>query len=457
MLTSGELRSILNFDFEWSINWGTVCQLNNEPSRITYNDLEGQIRFNEKKQLALYLEKEIDSSEFSSIHSQYEGLFRNSSAGELIVKEKYFQLSFTDNKGREWVTSHFLLNDSVVIGHRKIIIDVLITNIDLVNSRKLNSFYAYYSKELEIIPNKRSIGIDGIQQLNKYELILENYTLRIVKIEGISILSLVSSVNNIEENFHIYKLIREAINIICSYPINYNIENQYDNGSLVTRVYSRRFYDRGNTPPIPSSHTNNKNIDRFISQYVIFFQENIYSSSSALYIWWYRLYGYTLDIENKLLILSVAVESIVLKYIRKEDANNKIYDCNEIKKLGKLVKNTDVSKSLKRRVQKYLGNLNSSSKPLVSILNELANSGTLLKDMNIEWQLLRNDAAHGVERSLNGENEAQMQRVIYEANYLEEVFFRLVFYIISYEGDFRQFSKLGYPLDHLEISNKDKY
>ena len=177
-----------------------------------------------------------------------------------------------------------------------------------------------------------------------------------------------------------------------------------------------------------------------------------------MYIWWYRLYGYTLDIENKLLILSVAVESIVLKYIRKVDTTtNNIYDHSEIKKLGKLVKDSDVSKSLKRRVQKYLGSLNSSSKPLISTLNNLANSGILLKDMNIEWQLLRNDSAHGVERSLNGENEAQMQRVIYETNYLEEVFFRLFFYIISYEGDFRQFSKFGYPLDHLEINNKGKY
>lgn len=456
MLTIEELRGILNFNFEWSVNRGTVCQLNNKESCISYNNLDGKIRFNEKNQLILHLEKEIDISESSLIYGEYESLFINSSAGELISKDEHFKLSFTDNKRREWITSYFLLNNSIVIGHKKIIIDVLITSIDLFNSRKLNDFYAYYSGDLEIVPNKFSMSTNGIRQLNKYELSLENHVLRIMKIEGVTILSLVSSTDNIKENFQKYKLIREAINIISSHPISYNIENQYDNGCLVTRIYSKRFYGRSNTPPIPSSHNNNINVDKFISQYVRFFQENIHSSSNALYIWWYRLYGYKLDIENKLLILSVAVESIVLKYISKENAVNSIYDHDEIKKLGKLVKESDVPKILKRRVQKYLGNLNSSSKPIISTLNNLSNSGILLKDMNIEWQLLRNDSAHGVERSLDGKNEAQMQRVIYETNYLEEVFFRLVFYIINYEGEFRQFSKFGYPLDHLEINSKDK-
>lgn len=455
MLTSKELRDILNFGFEWSITQGVVSQRNNNESSISYSGLDGSIRYNEKSQLILRLEKEVDILESNFIYDKHQALFSSNSAGKIIGREKYFQLSFIDSKKRRWITSYFLLNNNIVIGHSMIIIEVLITSLDLINSRRLNNFYAYYSGELEIIPNKYTVSMNGTKQLNKYELLLKNYILRVIKVENSTILSLVCSKNNAEEGFQTYKLVREALNIVCSYPISYNIENQYDNGCLVTRIYSKRSYHRSNTSPIPSDHTDNTNIDKFISQYLKFSQTNIPPSSNALYIWWYRLYGYTLDIENKLLILSVAIESIVLKYIRKEETVNNVYDHDDIKKLGKLVKDSNASELLKKRVQKYIGNLNSSSKPIISTLSNLSDSGILLKDMNTKWQLIRNDSAHGVERSLDGENEDQMQNVIYEANYLEEVFFRLIFYVINYEGDFRQFSKFGYPLDHLEVNSNN--
>ena len=122
---------------------------------------------------------------------------------------------------------------------------------------------------------------------------------------------------------------------------------------------------------IRSSHIDNRNIDNFVSNYVNYFLENESKLSSPLYTWWYRLYNYKTDIENNVLILSVAIEALSLKYVKEFQNIDQIYDFHDIKKIGKLIKDSDASKELKTKVQKIYWESYSSSKPIVLILKSL--------------------------------------------------------------------------------------
>lgn len=276
--------------------------------------------------------------------------------------------------------------------------------------------------------------------------------IQIRKFEKNYIYSIQSNIESKALIFRIYELVSEAINIISFHLINYTIEEKYDDisDSITLQINSYGKNRSHSSSLIPSNHIDNKNIDNFISNYINYFLENKSKLSSSLYTWWYRLYNYKTDIENNVLILSVAIEALSLKYVKEVQNTDQIYDFHDIKKIGKLIKDSDASKELKTKVQKYVGNLNSSSKPIVLILKTLVDLDILSQSMHSNWQAIRNESAHGIERKLSFEDENSLEKILDDSNFLEEVFFRLIFHIIGYTGEFYQFSQYGYPITSLK-------
>lgn len=454
MLTAREIGDILNYNFVWQINNGKIYQLNNAKDSICYDNLCGELKFNEKNQLELYVEKEISYSEQKALYEQQERIASSLQSGKMYKQFQFSKLEFTDKKDRVWISSRILTTSGLKLNSRKIIISLVIDNINLTSIfRNSSSLYSYSSDNINIIPNNYSRTLTGQNRLNKYELKIRNTSvIQIRKFKKNYIYSIYSNIESKAVIFRIYQLVSEAINIISFHSINYTIEEKYDeiSDSITLQINSYGKNRSHSSSLIPSSHIDNKNIDNFISNYVNYFLENESKLLSPLYLWWYRLYNYKTDIENQILILSVAIEALSLKYLEEVQNINQIYDFDEIKEIGKLIKNSDVSKNLKTKVQKYVGNLNSSSKPIVIILRSLVDLDVLSQSMHFKWQSIRNESAHGIERKLSFEDENSLEKILNDSNFLEEVFFRLIFHIIEYTGEFYQFSQYGYPVTSLK-------
>lgn len=454
MLTVREIRDILNYNFVWPITNGKIYQLNNDKDSICYDNLCGELKFNENKQLEFYVEKEISYSEQKVLYEQQEQIASSLQSGKMYKQFQFSKLEFTDKKDRVWISSRILTISGLKLNSRKIIISLIIDNINLTNIfRNNSSLYSYSSDDINIIPNNYSRTLTGQNRLNKYELKIRNTSvLQIRKFEKNYIYSIYSNIESKAVIFRIYQLVSEAINIISFHLINYTIEEKYDeiSDSITLQINSYGKNRSHSSSVIPSSHIDNRNIDNFVSNYVNYFLENESKLSSPLYTWWYRLYNYKTDIENNVLILSVAIEALSLKYVKEFQNIDQIYDFHDIKKIGKLIKDSDASKELKTKVQKYIGNLNSSSKPIVLILKSLVDLDILSQSMHSNWQAIRNESAHGIERKLSFEDESSLEKILDDSNFLEEVFFRLIFHIIGYTGEFYQFSQYGYPITSLK-------
>ena len=457
MLTLTDIKSVLKYSFEWSITDGSIVQCGKVNNPDYYDNLQGKIFFNEQKQLELVLKKKVSYPEYESIIGKMNEKREQLKSGVIYKHNEYYELFFIDARGRRWVTSKFLLYNYLEIGCKEIIIRLNLNNIGLVNNRnKSNILYSYTLEEIKITPNRFVKNLDK-WGINKFEIDTKDFSINLIKHGVVSILHFKSKSNDFISP-ELYRLINEALDIVCFHPIHYPIQDIYDRkyNNVITRIYSYKKRNPNSAKIFLTSHMpdGNDDIKEFILKYVSYFQNTPVMLSNLVYMWWYRTYGYTLDLENKLLILSVAIESIALKYISKESNKSNIYDYSEIKRLGRIIKDSGVSESLTRRVNKYIGSLNSSSKPIFTILTESIEKGILIKGMNVEWQTVRNESAHGIERNLSIENEEQLQEVFQKVNYLEEMFFRLFFHIIGYEGHFCQFSVTGYPFTYLNIRKK---
>lgn len=108
MLTVREIRDILNYNFVWPITNGKIYQLNNDKDSICYDNLCGELKFNENKQLEFYVEKEISYSEQKVLYEQQEQIASSLQSGKMYKQFQFSKLEFTDKKDRVWISSRIL-------------------------------------------------------------------------------------------------------------------------------------------------------------------------------------------------------------------------------------------------------------------------------------------------------------------------------------------------------------
>lgn len=165
--------------------------------------------------------------------------------------------------------------------------------------------------------------------------------------------------------------------------------------------------------------------------------------------YWHRiLRARASDIENSSLVLSVAVEGLIMKTLgsKLEVDADFVKQANDAKPL---VENAGLGP---RALDCVLKRLDSAAKPRVQdALRHLASEGVINDEHLKAWEKLRHAGAHG---SVLEDNDRALQKHLDRFHVCLDLYYRLVFLLIGYMGKHTDFQSRGWPTGHFRSSEE---
>jgi hypothetical protein len=161
--------------------------------------------------------------------------------------------------------------------------------------------------------------------------------------------------------------------------------------------------------------------------------------TSHVYELWHRvLRAGQHDISNSALVLSVAIEALLDKVFRSEvDIDQEFLQ--EVNQAKEILSGLPIQARARGRIA---ASLDGAAKPSArSVMYRLAKQGFLQETNIADWKKLRNAAAHG--EDLDDQSRLQSNLDLYYK--CLGLFYRLIFVVIRYRGDYVDYSKRGWP------------
>lgn len=219
----------------------------------------------------------------------------------------------------------------------------------------------------------------------------------------------------------------------------------FEGSQQLTRI-ANRFHDV-NTEKLLAPISNDRDfsgdahlfLDRFMSK-AREVEAPLEGLCDLAYRYWHRiLSARESDIENSSLVLSVAVEGLTKKVVlTRSDVDADFV--KEVEMAKPLIKSAGLGP---RALSCVLSSLGNATTPKVQdALQRLARDGLISADHLGAWKQLRHAAAHGA--VLDVEDEA-LQEHLDRFHLCIDLFYRLVFILIGYEGRHTDFGSNGWP------------
>ncbi|MBI2470569.1 MAG: hypothetical protein HYV59_04925 [Planctomycetes bacterium] len=398
---------------------------------------------NSSLQLKLY-------SKLNDIQKTLSHQFKHHAPGKIIAYDNYFTLKAIDMSGKEWVADNISVSSNVSFPASGQVVKSMLREIETIedgSTTEKNYLFIIVPGEHEIPCNEKEDLPNGGCRLNRSIFVANNINFEFKKLNNCLIITANSAPDYLIEDTYIKIL--EALSIITGTIIHpVVVENtQQDHAILkinsITNSYSNKKF------PIPFKHSTPKCLQSFSS----FFEKYtaaINSPFSDLFGFWHKVNrAWQANIENSSLSLGVAIEGIIKTYFRELGLPDKDIT-KQAEEAKQKLNDMDIGERIKRRLLSSIDDLLRNTSPK-SALYQMVQDGLVSKKMAKAWSKLRNKSVHPTK--LNEDTQA-FQKYIDQIYACIALFFRLLFIIIKYDGNYIDYSENGWPEAQIHRSGK---
>lgn len=219
----------------------------------------------------------------------------------------------------------------------------------------------------------------------------------------------------------------------------------YEGNRLTTRVLNRLHEPDAEKllTPIGTQRDFAEDAHQFLEKFIgkaVGEQEERDGPCDLVHRYWHRiLRARESDIENSSLVLSVAVEGLIKKTL----LSDKDVDLEFVKQAKEAIPILNKAGLGARALSCVLSSLGNAKHPRVQdALRRLVTEGVALETHLEAWKGLRHAAAHG---SLLEDDEIALQEHLDRFHVCLDLYYRLVFLLIGYEGRHTDYGTKGWP------------
>ncbi len=389
-------------------------------------------------------------SKINDTKKELSHLFKYHAPGKIIADDNYFTLKATDMSGKEWVADNIWVSANVSFPASGQVIKSRLREIETKeggSTTEKNYLFIIVPGKHEIPCNEKEDLPNGGWRLNRSVFLANNIDFEFKILNNCLMISANSAPDCLKEDT--YVKILEALSIITGLIIHPVVvkNTQQDHAVLkiksVTNSYSNKKF------PIPFKHSRPGDLQSF-SCFFEKYMAAIDSPFSDLFGFWHKVNrAWQVNIKDSSLALGVAIEGITRTYFGKCGLPDKeiTQQANEAKQK---LNDIDIGKRIKDRLLSSIGDLLQNTSPK-GALYQMAQDGLLSEEMVAEWQKLRNKSVHP--DNLN-EDPRALQKYIDQIYTCIALFYRLLFIIIKYDGNYINYSENGWPKKKFQQKNK---
>ncbi len=239
----------------------------------------------------------------------------------------------------------------------------------------------------------------------------------------------------------------EALEFVLGTPVEWNIKRVYD--SKMRRVHIRLVPSyhsvRIQQPYLDNWIPGTPAFSRFWKLYDQYLRHILKDTQTG-----YSEMGYLLrnlaflrsikhDISTYGLYLSIVIERVVNGSFRRKFRDSSMETVLPVIKNAVEEVLSEEPPELRNRILSHIGNLKRKDESTKRTLLRLDREGKIQKQRIDSWSNLRNKFAHGEKVTFN-------QKLVSDLGNMETLLFQLLFMQIGYQGLYRDYGQLGYPL-----------
>ncbi len=389
-------------------------------------------------------------SKINDTKKELSHLFKYRAPGKIIADDNYFTLKAIDMSGKEWLADNIWVSANVSFPASGQVIKSTLREIETIEDEST----AEKNYLLIIVPGKHEIPCNEKEDLpnggcrfNRSVFSANNIDFEFKKLDNCLIIDARSASDCLKEGT--YVKILEALSIIRGLIIHPVVVKNTQQDHAVLKIKSATNPYSNNKFPIPFKHSTPTDLQSF-SCFFEKYMAAIDSSFSDLFGFWHKVNrAWQVNIKDSSLALGVAIEGITRTYFGKCGLPDKeiTQQANEAKQK---LNDIDIGKRIKDRLLNSIGDLLQNTSPR-GALYQMAQDGLLSEEMVAEWKKLRNKSVHP--DNLN-EDPRALQKYIDQIYTCIALFYRLLFIIIKYDGNYIDYSENGWPKKKFQQKNK---
>jgi hypothetical protein len=376
--------------------------------------------------------------------------FSSPPPGKIIGDEDYYSLEAMDMSGNIWKAKRLLIGGDLSFPSKGRVIRASI--FEIVNSSE-RVLIDKESLTLFVI-GKFSIPWNATEKLaqggwigNILKFSLDDIDYEFKKFEKFLAIGINGHGTNILN--HLKNSVIEVLSILLGRVVRPCCLIERSGNIIKKKIRSIDLKKTDSALPPPIENNEEPDFVEFIKCYLKRFNRQY----PPLFGYWHKINSaHQGQVEISALALSVSIEGLVKEYFVD-------YGHAESKLLKEAEDAENVIKGLgftTRLLNRLLESLNLLKKPSPkSALYDLSRQGWFPKSLVEVWVKLRNKSTHADKLNLDIEEE-ELQKYLDEVNSCLNLFYRLVFWVISYKGKFINHSLRGWPLDKFGTSQENK-
>lgn len=367
--------------------------------------------------------------------------------GKLLGPEDYFTFEGADFSGAVWKADGFRVEERASAPVCGSIIQASLRNVSQVTELKNKTARRVST---QVVPGKYRIPFNLGQEDNSepgfsacFIDLGEGKTCSIKTMKG-AILIIINYQNEDPEKYPARVL--DAIGFSCGAHLSPQVEVTEAEGKLISVVQSFNIKASEHhrvSPPVDFDLSQMEHFSQLVRA-VVTYDGDGYSQLMGL---WYRvLTGFDSGLENAALVLTTAIEGVLKTGFPDEGRPDQSF-IDEIKDAKPKIK--AIKDLMARARDRIMNSLGSATNPTPkNALRALVVSGKIDAVMPGLWSDLRNKTAHADELKFTAE---QAQVFVDQLHGCLELFYRLIFVLVGYEGLVTQYSKRGWPEANLVV------
>jgi len=440
ILSSKDTDRILTNSFSLEFLRAKLTQKNNE-APVVYSG-PGSVTQQSDGTLILKLYHLYESSEefIKGVNISFGG--SGLQPGQIIADHHYFDFEGTDLSGQKWTSNHIWTSGHVSFPTSGIVVTAELQQVQSLSVTNAEQAIKT-TKATLYVPGKYNIPyFKSEQKEDSYGFFIceLNITGRLCTLRKYdTYLEIVADLAGVTNPDKQLDLIIEGLSIATGYHLHPHLKIANYSGQHMQVIYSRTIDDRDLKlpPPIPTSHPRHAAcLQVFMDKFI----EVNDGDHSPLVGYWFRvLQAFSIDIENRALVLTIAIEGLLKNYYSEAGMPDKEF-LKEISDAELQIKKLPIGERAQNRLLSTLGNAKSAS-PKNSLF-ALAEAKLVSKDLVKLWTKVRNKSAHAEELRFEPH---ERQEFIDELNGCLELFYRLLLGQINYSGEIIQYSAVGWP------------
>ncbi|NTV45429.1 MAG: hypothetical protein HGB11_02645 [Chlorobiales bacterium] len=362
------------------------------------------------------------------------GMVKKTSAGKIIEDKYFFSLEAEDMEGHRWISDTFQLSNSFSFPASAKVITSYFGELQQFSSAisVKASVYLIVKGIFRIPANEIEEQTGGFSR-NTFKMQNEFFNLEMKAKDDYMTIIMDGEASFFEETTQ--PILLEALSIIFGQIIRPVYSEFVHNKISVSTLYSiPAQVEYGPICPIHHSSTADfESVKNFIEKYLLYATDD-----PDLFGFWLKINrAWQGGIENRALVLTVAIEGLVKKYFSEYGYPDEEFIGQANAALNP-IKSLDIGTRIKNRITSSIIHAKASNHK--SSMYKLAKEGYFDKKFVDDWDELRNKSAHA--DKLDSEKP---QEYVDQFHRCLQLFYILLFIVIKYEGLYYDFTRENWP------------